>query len=107
MPIDEPEYLIRVDGVELMSGDESSLRVVFNNLIGANFANPPAWLQGSYEDYLANMRMMLDEALDTGTEICLESMDGVTVSHTLLVDPQGHTRNGIIASLAVQGLSHG
>ena len=51
---------IRHNGAFLMRGDKLSIGVIFNNLTGRNFDNPPSWSSGSHAEYLAMMEGKLN-----------------------------------------------
>lgn len=58
------KYELRLDGEVILKGDEVSIAVVYNNLVGKNFEPPqPVWREGSYEQYVAYMQETLGVAL--------------------------------------------
>lgn len=56
------KYQLRLNGAPLLSGDASSVAVVFNNLSGANITGP------EYQDYLAFMRQQHASTLAVGKD---------------------------------------
>ncbi|MYM92549.1 DUF7688 family protein [Duganella vulcania] len=46
---------VRMNGATLVSGDETSVSVIFYNLTGRNFSRPEPWRTGTHADYLAMM----------------------------------------------------
>jgi hypothetical protein len=46
---------IRLNGEQLIKGDETSIAVIFYNLSGRNFENPRPWETGTHHRYLAYM----------------------------------------------------
>jgi hypothetical protein len=63
MSCHDPEdmtYKIMQGDLELLRGDELSIRVIFNNLTGRNWDDErPPWRDGTHADYLAYMEREL------------------------------------------------
>lgn len=53
------DFAIRLDGKNLMTGDDRSCHIVFNNLSGRNFQTRPLWQTLTHADYLAYMAAQL------------------------------------------------
>lgn len=65
---------ITVGEHEIIRGDRHSAAVIFNNLSGVNFQNPPSWQSGTHENYVAYMSGQVAGdigGLAIGTEITL------------------------------------
>lgn len=77
------KWAIKVNGKEWMTGDETSIGVIFQNLNGANYVNPPVWKEGTYEQYMDYMRVEYGETFAKGETITLIDPQGVaTATHT-------------------------
>lgn len=69
---------ITVGEHEIIRGDRHSAAVIFNNLSGVNFQDPPSWQSGTHEDYVAYMSGQVAAdigGLAIGTEITLRFSD--------------------------------
>lgn len=67
----ETDSQIELDGKRILHGDETSIKVVFNNLTGKNFRNPPVWKTLTHEDYLMMMEKEWGVSLHAGRELTL------------------------------------
>lgn len=54
------DAILELNGKEIMRSDRESVRAIFNNLTGRNFAERPEWeIPGTHSDYLATMAEQL------------------------------------------------
>lgn len=74
------------NGKELLSGDETTVKVIFNNLSGLNFSPEhwPSWRQQSYSEYLADMSRVLKVSFRGGDPITLETMRGTVMKRSAI-----------------------
>ncbi|MBK4736168.1 DUF7688 family protein [Noviherbaspirillum pedocola] len=85
------EFSLRLNGQQIMTGDDVSCRVIFNNLSGRNFQNRELWQTQSYEDYLAWMGAHL-RVLRWSGEVTLHDEDGEEIDqHAFVASPEGRT----------------
>lgn len=67
----EQDWFLSVDGRQVMTGDEVSIGVVFNNVTGRNFelAKAEPWREMKHADYLDWMSRELGVALKPGASV--------------------------------------
>lgn len=81
------ENRIELAGNTLVSGDEVSIKVVFANLTGKNFANPPSWKTQTHGQWLAMMEKEWDVSLAPGQTATLFIGDALLESVSLTASP--------------------
>ena len=69
------QYEIRLDGIELMKGDASSIGVIFGNLDGRNF-DSRGIRHLTHPEWLAYMATELNTPLENGARIEMLSPEG-------------------------------
>lgn len=72
----ESRYMVNIGEQAFMSGDRTSVSVLYNNLTGTSFQNAPGWL-GGHGDYIKMMQSLYG----------CPSLLGETIS---MVDPMGN-----------------
>jgi hypothetical protein len=81
MPKDQTA--IYANGEVIVTGDEGSLAVIFKNLSGENFVNPPVWRTYGHAEYIEMMQTELKCNLKN-TEITLINKDGKIINRCAL-----------------------
>ncbi len=57
---------IRLNGQQIVKGDQCSINIVFRNLIGLNFINPQSWQTQTHQQYIAMMEQEWQVSLSSG-----------------------------------------
>lgn len=69
----------------IFTSDDATLGVIFNNLTGKNFIDPPAWRVMTHKDYLTSMEREVGATL-LGQEIQLVDEDSGRILQSAVIN---------------------
>lgn len=77
------QYEIRIGGIKLVTGDASSIGVIFGNLDGRNF-DRKGFKHQTHGEWLSNMRAEFGTPLELGARIKMLSPEGVILEESTI-----------------------
>ena len=73
---------ITLDGDAIVSGDSSSVTIVYKNINGSNFAQKKVWSEGTHQEYLEYLRNEVGKPFSSGSVVQLMRLDSGEVLDT-------------------------